>query len=394
MKNALRLLLVATFVAVCLVPTVHMAWPLLEEKALEGVMEEKKRPELALSGLFSEAFQRGFTSWYEQHYGLRPSLTRLDNSIFYYGFHEARPEKLIRIGRGDILYISDHVNFWNDRSEHDLGKLARRIKAAQEALHRHGIELVFMTNPTKAVVWPEALPPAWLDPTLPSPRPSEVRRTQFPIELARAGVTFVDGWKLVEGLAQREREAVYTRTGRHLSSPAGCMITEEALRLARPSLAGVKLPVLDCSYVMSGDMSIVEEEYDLWRLLNIIAPRTPAKMPAMRFDLPKVEPVSELPATLVVGSSFGWKVTKELERNHAVRDLQLYYYNRRVVAWPSMVDSPLPVGSPEWKELMLKKQLVLYVVPEEYLADDEAEFFVASIKTFGEPTPENLALVR
>lgn len=394
MKNALRLLLVASFVAVCLVPTAQMVFPLVEEKGLEGVMEEKKRPELALSGLFSETFQHGFTAWYEQHYGLRASLTRLDNSIFYYAFHEARPEKLIRVGRGDILYISDHVNFWNDRTQHDLGKLARRIKAAEVALHAHGIELVFMTNPTKSMVWPGALPPAWLDPSLPSPRPSEVLRARFPVELAGAGVRFVDGWKLVEPLAKREPEAVYTRTGRHLSSPAGCMITEEALRLARPSLAGMKLPVLDCSYVMHGDMSITEEEYDLWRLLNIITPRTPAKMPAMRLDLPKNEPESELPAALVVGSSFGWKVTKELERNHAVRDLQLYYYNRRVVAWPSLVDKPLPVGSAEWKELMLKKQLVLYVVPEEYLADDEAAFFVESIKAFGEPTPENAALVR
>lgn len=192
MKRFLGLLLIGSFVVLCLLPSAQMLWPLVEEKVLTGALEETPRPTLTLSGLGSEAYQRGFTAYYEQHYGFRASLTRLDNSILYYAFDESRPDKQIRVGRGDILYISEQIDFWNDRREQDLGRPARRIKAAQDALHRNGVELVFVINPTKPLVWPTELPPAWNDPTLPSPRPSEILRARFPLELARAGVTFVD----------------------------------------------------------------------------------------------------------------------------------------------------------------------------------------------------------
>lgn len=394
--KVLRLLLIVTFVGICVAPTLQMLWPLVEERRSHGYTQEKTRPEVTLAGLSSEAFQRGFTGWYEQHYGFRPSLTRLDSSLSYYGFHEARPDKFVRVGKGDVLYAAEQVSFYNDPSRHDLGIVVKRIEAAQRALAAHGVTLVFMTNPTKWMVWRHALPSAWLDSRLPSPTPAEELRARFASQLTGAGVDFVDGWKVLEPLAMRDPEAVYTQAGRHLAGPAACIVTDSALRLAGLRL-GPRYDIrpLDCSYVMTDEMPMEEEEYDLWYLLDLLTPRTSVKMPRMRTDLPVPASDDALPTTLVVGSSFGWKVVRELARNHAGRDLQLHYYGHRlydVGATPA--ERPLSVGSPEWKELMLRKRLVIYVVPEEYIADYEAPFFIETIKAFGEPTLENAALVR
>jgi hypothetical protein len=393
-RAALRLLLIASFLAVCALPTANMAWKLFEQTPLEGVMEEKLRPSLSLAGVAAETFQSGFTQWYEQHYGARPTFTRIDNSVLYYAFHEARPDKLVRVGKGDVIFISDHLNHWNSRRTHEFERYARRVRAAQDALRSHGVEMVFMTVPTKSTYWSDALPPAWVA-DLPSPRPSSVNiERRFPDELRRAGATFADGTAVLADLGARDREAIYTRPGRHLASPAACLVTEDALRQVRSRIRAKIIPTLDCSYEMRDDVGLHEEEYDLHRLLNIWIGRPAAKAPFVRFDLPEQVPVEKRPSVLVIGSSFGWKVTKELERNHAVRDLQFYYYNSTVVDWPSSKSQLLKLGSPEWRDLVASKDLLLYVVPEEYFADDNNPFFVTTIKVFGGEAAANEELVR
>lgn len=394
MRAALRLLLIASFLAVCVLPTANMAWTLFEQKPLEGVMEEKLRPALSLSGVAAETFQNRFRDWYEQHYGARPTLTRIDNSILYYGFHEGRPDKLVRVGKGDVIFISDHVSHWNSRRTHEFDRYARRVRAVQDGLRAHGVELVFMTVPTKSTYWSDALPPPWVA-DLPEPRPSAVNIEQrFPDALRKAGATFADGTAVLTELGKRDREAIYTRPGRHLASPAACLVTEDALRQVRPRITKKTIPVLDCNYEMRDDVGLHEEEYDLWRLLNIWSPRPSAKAPFVRFDLPAPVPVEDRISVLVIGSSFGWKVTKELERNHAVRDLQFYYYNSTLVDWPANTAQPLELGSEAWRKLVMSKDLLLYVVPEEYFADDDNPFFTTAIKVFGEPTAANQELVR
>lgn len=386
MTAALRILLLATFLAVCALPTVNMVWALVDQKPLEGVVEARRRPELSLSSVFTEEFQHAFTAWYELYYGARPTLARLDNSVHYHAFQEARPDKLIRVGRNDTLYIAEHLWHWNNRAVFDVTRHARRVKRAQEALRAHGIELAVITIPTKTTLWPEDVPPAWTS-ELPAPRPSFVNLEQrFPIELRRYGASFVDGPTVLAELGRREREAVYTRTGRHLASPASCLLIDEALRLARPRLPrGTRVGAMDCAYEMRGDVDLLEEEYDLFRLLNVWSPRPAAKAPVVRRVVPETVPLAQRPRTLVVGSSFGWRVLTELHRNHIGSDLQFHYYSNRLIDWPSVHAVDVRVGSPSWRTLMESKDLVVYVVPEEYFADEEQAFFVATIKAFGDP---------
>ncbi len=166
-------------------------------------------------------------------------------------------------------------------------------------------------------------------------------------------------------------------------------MTAEALCLASPNLRrGKTVPALDCTYEMRGDVDLLEEDYDLFRLLDIwsLGARGPAAMaPVVRADLPETRPLSERPRTLVVGTSFGWKITTELDRNHVSADLQFHYFSTTLIDWPSRHTVDLALGSQTWQALMESKDLVVYVVPEEYFADEEQAFFGATIKAFGDP---------
>jgi len=386
LPSALRLLLLASSLAILAVPSLSMLAdrPLLSSTPLEGVVAPAPRPPLRASAAFDETFQRGFTAWFEQGYGARAIGTRLDNSVAYWIFGEIPPDKTVRVGTHGVLFLDQQLNYYNRQDRPDAANFARKARRAQDLLRARGLVLVPMLIPTKTHFWADAVPPAWKLP-LPEPRPC-VTGIVNPIldAMSAEGVEFVDGQKALADLARENREAVYTRVGRHLTAPAMCRIVESGLALARPRLPQHEIPPLDCAYRMSGDVPLIEEEYDLFRLLNIWTNRTDALAPVMNVVPPRTD-TSKLPDTLVMGTSFGWKVVKELERNHAVSGIRYHYYVVRVIDRTTNVDSALPLDSPEWPKTVERHPLLLLPIAEDFLALDAIDFLERVVVHYGAP---------
>lgn len=386
MKTSLHLGLVACCLAVLVVPAVATIAPIWPQRPIAGVEEEAVRPRLQAAALLSEAYQRAFTTWFEQRYGARPAAVRLDNSISYWLFGEARPEKRVRVGRDRVLFLDEQLYFYNGAHRPDAAAWAARAARAQALLHARGKELVVILLPSKAMVWEDALPPGWVTP-LAAPRPCEVNVARaFPRALADAGVTFVDGRAELRELARRDRGAVYTRVGRHLTAAAACLVLERALELARPRLASKTIPALDCSFDMHPGASLDDEEVDLWRLLEVWGGLPTTPFPHMR-EVREAVPRAERPDTLVVGSSFGRKLVGEALRNKALGQTHFYYYNRTFVDREADVEYPLEHGSPRWRATTFEKDLYLLAVLEEYLPDDGKEFLEQVIAHLEDATP-------
>ncbi len=381
LRTALNVLFLLACVAILVAPTGNMVLPMFEQTPLEGVLAEVTRPVLALDGVMTEAYQRGVTAWYEQHYGVRPTASRLDNSVSYYLFGETRIDKTFRIGKRNTLFFDDQLGYYNGRKAKNATEVATLMKQAQDLLLERNKPLVNILIPTKTTVWREDVPDRFALP-LPEPRPCDVTYDAFVDALTRAGVMFVDGKKVLADLQQNQRSAIYSAQGRHLASPAACILLEAALAMARPYLRDSVAPELDCSFEMTTTGAIEEEEYDLFRLLNVWSPHPGTPIPVMPV-LPERVPRSERPDILIMGSSFGMKFIKEAERNKALGHIVFYYYNATVIDRDGLPFHPVEFGTPQWYERTFSKALFLVPIPEEYFVDHSREFVGQIIAALG-----------
>jgi hypothetical protein len=381
--TALRLALMAVCLGMLALPAVNMVTPIFEQRPLFGVLEDSPCPKPSLSSLADEKLQSGFTKCFEQRYGARPWMTRLDNSLAFYLFGEVPPDKLVRVGKNDVLYMHDHVNFYNRNDKPDGAAMAAKVKRAQELLLAQGKVFVLMIMPTKMVLWPEAIPDEWKRPNAAPEVPESGITEPYIAGLQASGAFFVDGRKTV---AKLPREAVYAKTGRHLAGPAACLIYAEALAIARPLVHDAVVPEIECNYHMAKDVSVEEEDFDLFRLLNIWTPAPTNAVPVMEPMTERV-PRERRADAVVVGTSFGWKIVHEGERTHSLRHIYYYYYDSSLIDRDANTDKKVKPRSKEWQDLIASSTLFFYPAPEEYLLGDGESFFDAVIAVYGGATP-------
>ncbi len=365
--------LVAAMLALLVLPLVQMRASLVEEVALNGVSVAAPLPKLDLASVRSERFQAEAKAWFEQHYGLKPTLVRLDNTVGYRLLGDTRWESLVHRGKDDMLFNTELVTAFNrpPSPPEEAVRSARLVHAAYEALRREGKVLVLVVIPSKISIFGDRLGPKLRDPLLEGlePRPWRARVDEYLRELYRLGLPFVDGPKLLAKLAAEQPDLLYTREARHFNAPGECMLFDAALDLARPLLPGRSVRSLDCAYEFREPLSVYEEEYDLYRLLNVWGEPATKRIAFLNPSVPELAPASDRPDTLIVGSSFGGRYLLESTRNRATGRTHFFYYNRRLI-FPDLSEAPLPrAGSPEWRDLVLTKELFLLPAPEEYLPD-------------------------
>jgi hypothetical protein len=376
-KRALSLFVLGACFAIAVAPILQMVLPIVREPPLAGVLTEAVRPAIGLGAIGNEKFQKDFVKWFDQHYGFRPTATRVDNSINFHVFQETRPEQAVKVGREGALFLNEQIWFHNRTDDPSVGieKFSRNLKAVQELLAARGKYLVVMILPSKSSVYPERVPRGWSLP-LPAPRPADERVYRaFVRSLDRAGATYIDG----RALAEQEfpgplRDRVYSATGRHLNAPASCRILDEAIKLARPHLPDVTIPPLDCTSWMAPADSVEGEEFDLFRLANVWASPPTMDVPRMKL-VDEIAPFDRRPGLMVVGSSFAWRPVFEAERTKTFGRIHLFYYNKTVVDRDGRPFYPVPPPHSEaWRALVDPKILYLLPCPEEFLPDHNGDF--------------------
>lgn len=346
---------------------------------LAGVMEPPKLPPPSAKTFGTEELQRAWAKWFDAKLAVRSPLVRLDDSIGFYGFRETRPDKHVKVGKNDILFLDEQLWSFNRQDTPDAHAAAARFRRAQELLEAHGKALLLIVIPNKPMLFPESVPDEWIV-DLPWPRPATTQiYAPFAAELDRQGVMWVDGAKRLSGLP---REQIYTRTGRHLTPYAMCLLVHDGFDRARALVPD--LGPIDCSYELRTDVPVEEDQYDLFRLLDVFAERPAIPIP-MTLPVPEPTPPVQRPEALLIGTSFGWRVLKEARRNHAVGHTHFFYYD--VTAYDADADRVVPKPQalgPEWREIVRSKSLFVVDINEENLPTAFSKFLDDLIRVLEE----------
>jgi hypothetical protein len=378
-QTAARLAFVVVCLAVLVLPIVAMRTKVIEEQRLNGVYLTAKRPELGVKAVQSEKFQKEMIEWFEQNYGLKPTLVRLDNTIGYRVFGETRFETQVRIGTNDVLFNPELLGFENQPPTPfaRVEKSAALAHEAQTKLLARGKVLVLIILPSKMLVYPNHVPPRWRDPLHPVSPPYWQTTNYEPYirELHRRNVMFIDGPTALATAIREKPETIYGPEGRHLNAPIECMLYEMGLEQARPLLPTKTIPHLDCTTEITNTPSGWEEECDFYRLLNAWGRPKTKQLALLKPEVPESAPRHERANILIMGSSFAGRYLLETTRNHLAAHVDYFYYNRTLID-VELKETPIPdPKSAAWRDLALSQDLYIVPIPQEHLPDSANEFF-------------------
>jgi len=354
------------------------------------ITETAKKPDFSLARVKSEEFQKDATSWFDQHWGLRGVAIKTDNTINDSLFHETRTGQPVRILENGVLINPEDITYLNrtDGPEETI-KAAKKFAVVQRRMREKGKLLLPMILPSKTSFIRDDVPPAWR-------REGAVGMTDqtvygaFVDTLKQENALFVDGRAVLHGFGDG-RFDVFPRTGRHWDTRAACFVLQHVTDKARKDVPRLGDAQVDCHTKNAPLPGLGDEEYDLFRLLNIWAPR-PADVPVYVVDGKKGGEPFKVP-TLFIGSSFLWKMVRLSRELEVYRPSLFYYYDRTVfeTEHETIVGKVEPF-TPKWREETFSKDLYVMDVLETYLPVQGQDFLSELEKELDDPrSPINAA---
>jgi SGNH hydrolase-like domain, acetyltransferase AlgX len=339
MKRFLQLSAVL-FVGALLLPLFQMGSRLPIDYPLMGVETTSVPPTVSPRAWWDGTLQSEFETWLNQRIGFRGLLVRTANQINYTLFRELpqRSGTQVLLGQDGFLYEKVYIDSYNQegvRPEDELRHVSMSTRRLQDRLAQDGIAFLLVIAPSKAEIYPEFLP----DSADVEGRPG--RRTNYENMI---GILNEDGVNLVDAhdlfLQWKEEPGtplLYTKGGTHWNQYGAARIISRMTEKLKV-LMGKDVPTMQVVGAVT-NRTIVDSDNDLAELVNLWSGRQLAG--------PQIHPVMEttpgthLPDLLVVGDSFVFTLTNQMDSEELYRKRDTYYYYNRHYFYPVLPNLPL-----------------------------------------------------
>lgn len=370
-----RLLLVA-LLGLLVGPALQARFHFRHEKVLDGAFTIAPHPALTWAGLRANTFQPALEHYLEDRIGFRSWLIRLRNQLAFSVFRVSRSADVV-IGAHDVLFQHTYIEAYagkNLLSAAEVHFRVRRLRAVQQALAQHGVQLLFAIAPNKARFEPENLPPSW--------RPSPGTVTNYDLfaqQLHAQGVNLLD---FVPLFAQWKRTApypLYPRSGIHWSG-YGATRAADTLMQRIGALTGTHLPAVRAvgpPHLVYRSDSLRSTDNDLGATMNLLFERetTPLAYPRLAFAPPL--PGQRLPSVLFVSDSFVWglMVFAPFIQHQLAPDTRVWFYNKSVHAPDSLYHATgEQAGDLDLRTQLAARQAVVLLFTEHNMVEQEYGF--------------------
>ena len=384
------------FVGLLWLPTLQRVTKVIPLEPLHGATNRMEKPRWTLTDWFSGAYQSGQERYFSRKFGLRPAFVRTFNQVHFslFGRVPGRRGTQVVVGQDHWLYERPYVNHLLSPAripDEDLQRLARRLRALQDALQQAGKAFVLVLSPSKAEVYPQHLPADTLAPGLPLAGSGDHQRL-IPM-LEAAGVRVVNTPALFAARVDSAPYPLFARGGTHWNYYSIYLVLDALLAELNPQLPAA-VPVPDYSQVVMapprGTDTDLADLLNLWRNPTLRAPAPYAHVVASEWS------PAERPDVLVVGDSFSLTLIDALRAGHVSGKLDfLYYFKRHFDVPPG--DEPLVYGEVpnarldhrdvNWDRFLQDKQIILLEINQIMLSKHGWGFIEAALAALGQPAP-------
>ena len=371
-EKMLVLLLVTIFTlpvvlgGVLLIPRVNVRAPRwLRSDSLAGETSLPQAVTLSWASVFSARYQEAVAKNYGVRFAGRESIIRLVNELFLRALHTSSKEVLV--GRDNVLTERRYAEEYCFRRGPDgyLRLLVDHLRRMQDYCDSRGVPFAFVITPSKASLYPEALPASWQKRRRPEARYYDLL---LPL-LQEAQVRYVDGHRILVDLKPSAPLPLFPPGGTHWSDPAALAVANPLLELLASRGLNVQ-PIRDYTTTISSDPA--GQDADVAVLSNVMSPiHYPV---ATVFPRSMRVPGQRRPNIVFVGGSFTLSLLKLLDASQQFAQLDDYLYytqSKRTRAWGELHRLASPTPPLDFPADVFAADALVMEINEEFLGTGE-----------------------
>lgn len=385
-QHKLQAVLVILFFAFLFLPKLTMMLNpnghLAQSAKLSGIVSATEFPRLSADGWLSGKYQQQYAEAFGKIFGWRAWLIRFSNQVYYTVFQKSYMyDQNLIVGKNGMLYekgyLLEYCGLFSAPGDEVLQKNVAKLALLQSKLAQKGITFAVLISPSKASIYPENIPATFMDGKRDDPRMYDKLLALY----RQAGVRYVDGHAITLAEKSRATGPVFGEGGTHWTTYAASFTVDQLIAtLAKDS--GHVLPRIERHNVRLATSAIgPDPDLDLAALLNLLYPPANSPLSVATFTRAPHSPPPQK-TILFMGDSFTWIPLDLLHENQVFRQMDFYYYYRRMKATyvageKHTVEPEINVEKIQWDRDIFNHDYMVLSLNEIYMHSDHLDAFVS-----------------
>lgn len=383
----IRCSMIAFFLLVLIVPTIHRFYPFYEEVSLVGVRKvDSAPPKFTMDDWWSGKYSTAVDEWLKDHHGFATDLVRLHRWGLYkltgQVVHAPATKTDTLIGRNgylfENLYVMDAISK-QGMSESAIVRFVDSIERVKDKLKDRNVAFIVVLAPNKALICPENLP-SWAQDL------SKDENTDyflFKQELVKRGVSCFDANQYFREIWDKHKHLNSLHSAHWSYYEAWMVFTNTVPLINSQQILDIELPapkLMENYYAAAGGMDDeLRPQLNLPKFCADYSDRQMSEYPIANPDLgemfakAKQKRGKKLKA-LVIGDSYGFGLCDAIVRQPIFDEVTYWYYCRTTY----LVTGPMDYSEKRWlyatynnKGIFPKKDAY-----EAYCKDADVVFYV------------------
>jgi alginate O-acetyltransferase complex protein AlgJ len=345
------------FIGICF-PLVQMLLRIIPENTLTGVQKLETKPEISIHDWLTGNFQTKCDTWFRQNFGLRDSLIRINNQIYYSCFQEITNNQIIA-GKNNQLYSTPYVLWYRKLPPFtpipvdSLELKVKEISELQNLLKRKGIYFLVLITPSITSIYPEYIPDRYKENKV----FDGTNYDNFIPLLNKYQIYYLDTNKLLLLEKKKNSYPFFPRGGIHWNQ-LGCFIATNAFIKKLQDLTGKDIQPINCTKITI-DKKPLGSDKDLVELLNLV--KTPTNYIVPHLNL-STEPNDKYVKfnILFEGGSFTFGMLDILYNNSIFKKMSFYFYYHDKYSYPQDgTNGVIDKNIIDWERDIFKNDIII-----------------------------------
>lgn len=308
---------------------------IFKEEPLAGSITAEPKPVLSWKNWFDESFQIQYDKEYNQNFGLRNTVVRINCQVGYSLFSTVKASSVI-VGEDGYLFEDNYILAATGKDFVGNKKIisdAEKLKKVQDTLQKLNKHLVVIFAPGKASFFPEYIPK------------NRQRKGNFPTNygsyakaLKERNIHVIDFKKYFESKKATTPYPLYGKCGIHWSK-YGEFLAADSINRYIHQVVGRPGSRLILERVKK-ETKNSDDDYDIGKGMNLLFRLDTYPM---GYPVFKIEPkaVKTNPKTLFVSDSFYWGMFGQSFSIHLFGNGDFWYYNEQIYQGAPYQDFPV-----------------------------------------------------
>ncbi len=322
-KRSIKRILFALVLLILWLPLVqsHIHFP--KERALKGAIERVEKPTFHVDAWLQGNFQKKTDSYYNQNFGFRASLVRLNNQLRFWLFGAIKAKGVVT-GKDGYLYEYGYIETIKGGDfvgEAAIDKTLKKLEKLRDTLHQRGTDLVVLFAAGKGYYHPEFI----ADKYQPNVR-SLSNFDYYTQQIAKTSIPYIDCNRWFRAMKDTTTYPLFPKTGTHWTKYADLLVADSLSHFIS-NLRGIETPqikIYDIEYPEAprGRDNDIGDGMNLWFDMTNIGLAYP------KYKIEKTEN-SVRPKVLTIADSFYWGIYGE-GFQWKLFNGEFWYYNNEI----------------------------------------------------------------